>query len=109
MTMAITLKTAEIYDPSTSTWSAAAAMSMARVNHTATLLSSGQVRGYGYNYGEIFASAEIYDPSTNTCSAAASMASGIVPEVAFIVLGLLMGIVRLTVFRDPRVRDDLPA
>ena len=48
----------------------------ARVNHTATLLPSGQVLvAGGFNEGGVLASAVLYDPATGTFSATGSMNS----------------------------------
>jgi len=66
--------TAELYDPSTNSWSYAASMSTNRYDHTATLLPNGKVLvAGGYNGTTYFSSAELYDPATNTWSSAGSM------------------------------------
>jgi hypothetical protein len=68
------IATAEIYDPATNTWSAAASMTVGGVRK-ATLLDTGKVLvAGGYGTTGYVASAEIYDPSTDTWSAAPSMA-----------------------------------
>ncbi|CAF1690851.1 unnamed protein product, partial [Adineta ricciae] len=60
------LRSAELYDPSTSTWTTKANMNAARVRHTASVLSNGTILVAGgssvYTYPY---SAELYDPSTN--------------------------------------------
>ncbi|MGD0091323.1 MAG: chitobiase/beta-hexosaminidase C-terminal domain-containing protein [Planctomycetota bacterium] len=66
------LVSAELYDPRTNTWSAAASLATARDCHTATLLPSGKVLVVGgksetsdNNLGYT-TSVELYDPDTNT-------------------------------------------
>src|SRR5258708_1786051 len=59
---------------SSGTWSPTGSMSMARVNHTATLLTNGKVLvAGGVSNGRALASAELYDPSTGTWSKTGSM------------------------------------
>ena len=62
---------AEIYDPATDSWSAAASLGTERAQHTATLLDNGRVLVAG---GGV-ASAEIYNPATNSWSATGSLAA----------------------------------
>jgi N-acetylneuraminic acid mutarotase len=64
------LASAELYHPTTGTWTSAGSMHVARIFHTMTSLPNGQalVAG-GYDTTptaiDIFASAELYDPTTN--------------------------------------------
>ena len=65
--------TAELWDPATGQFTTLAhPMSVARRNHTATLLGNGQVlicgglSGAVLNYGDIQASAELFDPTALT-------------------------------------------
>ena len=59
------LASAELYDPATGAFSATGRMSVPRVFHTATLLSSGKVLvAGGDNRTTTFATAELYDPAT---------------------------------------------
>lgn len=66
---------ADIYDPTSGTWSAAAPMLMALCGHTATLLPDGRVLvagGINY-YARLNATASIYNPVANTWAATGSM------------------------------------
>jgi hypothetical protein len=73
------LASAELYDPASNSWSAAASMTSARAYHTATLLQNGEVLvAGGQNNCQLacnyLASAELYNPTSNSWSAAGSMA-----------------------------------
>lgn len=66
----VILNSAEIYDPSSNSWTLAAPMGSARFLHSATLLSNGKVLMVG---GQDLASAEVYDPNANSWSPASTM------------------------------------
>ena len=71
------LNSAEIYHPSTNSWTPAANMATPRRNHTATTLSDGRVLVEGGHSGfsePALATAEVYDPSTNSWAPAGVMA-----------------------------------
>jgi hypothetical protein len=82
---------AELYDPTTGTWSATGSLNYPRYNHTAILLPNGKVLVAGgaecsgtYNpsngscsggSGSTFTTAEIYDPNTGTWSTTGNLNS----------------------------------
>ena len=82
------LTSAEIYDPSTGTWSPTGSLKVGRAGATATLLQNGDVlvaggscngEGYGCDAGSFLSnlkSAEIYDPSTGVWTLTGSMNAG---------------------------------
>jgi N-acetylneuraminic acid mutarotase len=69
----IGVKSADLYDPDTGTWTATGLLNTPRSSHTATLLPSGQVLvAGGYNPLSL-ESAELYDPQANTWTATVAM------------------------------------
>ncbi len=64
----------EIYDYTTNTWSNGGTLSIARQNHSSTLLLDGNILvAGGYTGGDVTSSVEIYDPSTQTCRSVAPL------------------------------------
>jgi N-acetylneuraminic acid mutarotase len=57
------IRSAELYDSATETWSVTGSLNVARSTHTATLLPNGNVLAAG---GWFTSSAELYDPATAT-------------------------------------------
>ena len=71
------VKTAELYNPDTNTWSATGSMGVARRGHTATLLLDGKILVTGGFDGTVESpTAEIYDPATGIWTATGAMGRG---------------------------------
>jgi hypothetical protein len=69
--------TAEIYDPSSDSWSAAGNLATARSGHTASLLKDGRVLiAGGANSGGPVSSLEVFDPAANAFSSAGTLQTG---------------------------------
>jgi hypothetical protein len=71
------LASAELYDPTSGTWSGTGSLAAGRYSHTATLLGNGKVLfAGGINSGSGYlASAELYDPQSGSWTMTASLGS----------------------------------
>jgi len=93
------VNSAELYDPTTGTWSTTGSFSQARSGHTAFLLNSGKVliaagsaTGSGDTFGQ--SSADLYDPVLGTWSQTGSLAIARMNQVGLLLAdgrGLVCG------------------
>ncbi len=69
------LNDAELFNPTTGTFTATGAMTQFRYDHTATLLKNGKVLMTGGFNGQPVADAELFDPATGSFSATGSVST----------------------------------
>ena len=89
------LASAEVYDPSTGTWSATGSVTRKRQGHGATLMLDGRVLVSGGRDGtEALTSTEFYDPDSGTWSSGPPLltarwnhSSSLLPSGAVLVMG----------------------
>ncbi len=75
----VSMKSVEIYDPATETWSTEASLTDARAYHTSMLLPSGDVLVTGglsfAARGELVGSTELYDPTSGSWSGTGALST----------------------------------
>lgn len=90
------LASSEIYDPTTGTWSAGAALNVARDSHGLVALADGRILAVGGNglvsgSTQVLASAEIYDPVAGTWTLLSPMnAARVSPGIATLADGRVL-------------------
>ncbi len=72
----------QVYDPAVNTWATAGALTNARNQHTATLLTDGRVLAVGGNStGTAIATAELYNPLTNAAWLSSPRGAVDIPDI----------------------------